>query len=132
MRIVCGLVWLSGCSLDPSGDWYGERACTGEEAQAMEVTLGAMGGFWQGPGLIEWGNTHLGAQVLHFDLELRQEGGAWKAELLSCRFEWAAQQEDTACLDASLTYEVEDDPVSGTLHLLTGDLGGCPVLLTLD
>lgn len=132
MRIAFGLVWLSGCSLDPSGDWYGERTCVGEEAQAMEVTLSAMGGFWQGPGQIEWGNTHLGRQVLHFDLELRQEGGAWEAELLSCRFEWAAQQEDTACLDANLTYEVEEDPVSGTLHLLTGDLGGCPVLLTLD
>lgn len=122
----------AGCAADPSGDWSGERACVGEDTQAMELSLTAKGGYWQGPGQVEWGDTDLGRQVLHFDLELRQSAKGWDSDLFGCTFEWAAQAEDTACLDAQLVYDVEDDPVVGTQHLLTGTLGDCPVFMTMD
>lgn len=132
MFVGLGLIWLSGCGADPSGDWSGERTCAGDPAQAMEVSLVAKGGYWHGPGRVEWGDTDLGEQVLHFDLELRHSGRDWESDLFRCTFEWAADAEDTPCLDAQLTYDVEDDPVVGTQHLLTGTLGGCPVFMTMD
>lgn len=98
----------------------------------MEVSLAAKGGYWQGPGQVEWGDTDLGTQVLRFDLELRQSGKEWDADLFQCTFEWAAQAEDTPCLDTELTYDIEEDPVVGVQHLLTGSLGGCPVFMTMD